>query len=245
MLASALFIAAFFASVPAGVCSGVEKRALDFWIGQWKVVHTASNMPIARSDVSRVVNGCAIEERYEQSVGPGGRPMNYSGRSYSAFNDADRKWHQFYVDTAGAAFSYLGEPSNNGLVLVATAGARATKMTLRPQKDGSVRQIGLVSADGGKTWAPNFDFTYRRRSAPKLAVGAEAPNGSCASLVPIRTGMVSRWARWPLARWASLISGAPSFERRSRGLPGPRPSAHRAARLYPLSADIFIESLRP
>jgi hypothetical protein len=92
--------------------------------------------------------------------------MNYSGRSYSAFNDADRKWHQFYVDTAGAAFSYVGAQSGNGVELVAVAGTRATRMTLTPQGDGSVRQIGQISADGGKSWAPNFDFTYRPRIVP-------------------------------------------------------------------------------
>jgi hypothetical protein len=35
-------------------------------------------------------------------------------------------------------------------------------MTYTKSADGSVRQAGLASKDGGQTWIPSFDFTYRR-----------------------------------------------------------------------------------
>lgn len=39
-------------------------------------------------------------------------------------------------------------------------------MTQAPLADGSVRQWGQVSIDGGATWSPGgYDFTYRRRAA--------------------------------------------------------------------------------
>ena len=39
--------------------------------------------------------------------------------------------------------------------------------TYSKEADGSVRQFGEQSTDKGKTWAPAFDFTYRKSaSAP-------------------------------------------------------------------------------
>jgi hypothetical protein len=34
-------------------------------------------------------------------------------------------------------------------------------MSYSQNADGSVRQFGEQSTDGGKTWSPSFDFTYR------------------------------------------------------------------------------------
>ncbi len=156
------FLAAAAAAAPVvPACGGANKHALDFWIGTWTVVDTASNTTIATSRVTPVANGCAIQERYSQSIGPGGKPMRYEGRSYSAYNDVDARWHQFYVDTAGAAFNYVGTRSGSGAIsLTAQAGKRATRMTLR-REGTTVRQIGEISSDGGATFAPNYDFTYR------------------------------------------------------------------------------------
>jgi len=36
------------------------------------------------------------------------------------------------------------------------------RMTYTQGADGSVRQAGQASKDGGRTWTPGFDFTYRR-----------------------------------------------------------------------------------
>jgi len=44
----------------------------------------------------------------------------------------------------------------------AAKGALQT-MTYRPQTDGSVRQIGVISTDGGKTWTPSYNYVYRKR----------------------------------------------------------------------------------
>ncbi|MDB5704298.1 MAG: hypothetical protein JWN66_1414 [Sphingomonas bacterium] len=51
------------------------------------------------------------------------------------------------------------------MVLSAAAGPIANRMTVAPQPDGSVRQSGVVSRDGGRTrGAPAYDLTYRRRA---------------------------------------------------------------------------------
>jgi hypothetical protein len=42
---------------------------------------------------------------------------------------------------------------------------RTNRMTYSPNPDGSVRQHGETSDDGGHTWTPDYDFTYRRAAA--------------------------------------------------------------------------------
>ena len=40
-----------------------------------------------------------------------------------------------------------------------------TRMVYTPGPDGSVRQHGETTADGGKTWTTTFDFTYRKAAS--------------------------------------------------------------------------------
>lgn len=37
-------------------------------------------------------------------------------------------------------------------------------MSYQLQADGQVRQWGVNSVDGGRTWQPSFDFLYRKVS---------------------------------------------------------------------------------
>ncbi|WP_114953115.1 hypothetical protein [Sphingosinicella terrae] len=39
--------------------------------------------------------------------------------------------------------------------------AGLARMRFTREADGSVRQVGTRSADGGATWQPSYDFTYR------------------------------------------------------------------------------------
>ena len=144
-------------------CGDVDHAALDFWVGDWTVSDTRSATTIAKSRVEKIMDGCALKETFEQTVGPGNRPIKYSGSSYTAFNNADRTWRQFYVDTAGAALSYSGKATGQGVTLEARASKAGTRMVVARQPDGSVRQTGETTRDGGMTWTPGYDFTYRRQ----------------------------------------------------------------------------------
>lgn len=146
-------------------CRDEAHRALDFWLGTWDVYDTRSDTKIAESRVETIAGDCALRETYTQSIGANGQPVDYLGTSYSALNGADGTWRQLYVDTAGAALSYTGGIQDRAMVLTARAARLGTRMTLRPQADGSVRQSGDVTKDDGVTWAPGYDFTYRRHKA--------------------------------------------------------------------------------
>jgi hypothetical protein len=163
MLLLLLAQAAVAAPPPRIDCGDAEHRALDFWIGEWTVIDTASGADVAQSRIDRGPGGCSIAEDYRQTVGPGGKPIDYHGQSFTAFNTAERRWRQLYVDTAGAVVAYEGAFEGPALMLTAPAGALATRMSLTPQSDGSVRQQGWTTSDAGRSWRPNYDFTYRRR----------------------------------------------------------------------------------
>ena len=142
-------------------CSDADHRALDFWIGDWNVAPTGSEVVVARSRIEKIA-GCAISETFEQSVGPGGKPLNYQGRSISSFVPADRNWRQFYVDSGGTAATLTGTVIDGAMVFASRAGPVHNRMTISANADGSVRQKGEFSTDA-KAWAPAYDFTYRRR----------------------------------------------------------------------------------
>ena len=146
---------------PAVDCNDADHRAFDFWIGDWNVSPAGASAVIAKSKIEKIV-GCAISETYVQTVGPGGRSLDYHGRSISSYVPADKGWRQFYVDNAGRAATLTGGVVNGTMVLSQQIPIGVTRMTLTPNADGTVRQHGELSTDGGKSWSTSFDFTYRR-----------------------------------------------------------------------------------
>ena len=83
-------------------CTDPDHRAFDFWIGEWDVFAAGSTNPVAHSRIEKIV-GCAISETFDQFTGPGNKPIDYHGRSISAYVSADKGWRQYYVDSSGTA----------------------------------------------------------------------------------------------------------------------------------------------
>ena len=107
------------------------------------------------------MKSCAIKESFDAPEAPGGA---YAGTSYSGHDRKDGKWHQLYVDVNGSVTCFTGGLEGADLVMTAPArGGALQRMTYRPHADGSVQQIGVMSADGGASWRPGYDYTYRRR----------------------------------------------------------------------------------
>jgi len=141
-------------------CADADHRAFDFWIGDWDVFATGSTTRVAHSTIEKIV-GCAISETFDQFTGPGGKPIDYHGRSISAYVPADKGWRQYYVDSGGTAAMLTGGIVDGAMVLVSKNGPVTNRMTVRRNPDGSVDQRGEFSTDDGKTWSPGYDFTYR------------------------------------------------------------------------------------
>jgi hypothetical protein len=147
---------------PAG-CSSPESRQFDFWVGRWDVFPAAHpDRKVAESLIEKLYSGCAIRENWKPPQGGGG--------SLNSYVPAEHAWRQTWIGSDGARVEFKGGWTGQAMVLTGLWPAvghpeQLSRMTFTPQPDGSVRQQGEISDDGGKTWTPSFDFIYRRVTA--------------------------------------------------------------------------------
>jgi hypothetical protein len=146
---------------PGYGCPNAEYRQFDFWVGKWTVTKTKDGTPAGSSEVVLLDKGCSLLENWTSVQGG-------SGHSINVFDQADGKWHQTWVDMTGDQVHYIGVWKDGALRYAAddvSTPQRATvkmTMTFEPRPDGTVRQSGTLSTDGGKTFQPSFDLIYTR-----------------------------------------------------------------------------------
>jgi hypothetical protein len=143
---------------PPPACAAPEHRQFDFWVGRWDVYPTGTHRLVAHSLIERLYGDCVIRENWMPVRGGGGSSLN-------TYRPGERKWHQLWADASNAWVEFTGGMEGEAMVLTAPSraanGAPAlTRMTYTRGPDGSVRQLGTQSTDGGATWQPSFDFTY-------------------------------------------------------------------------------------
>ena len=146
-------------ATPAPHCATPVYHQFDFFIGDWDTYDvTDSTKIVARNHVTRMVDGCAIREVYEQGDG-------MSGESFSTYDSSRHVWHQSWVTNRGELL--LLEGGLRGANMVFTAKEKGSdgkssliRATWIPQH-GSVRETAVRSTDGGKTWTPVFDIIFR------------------------------------------------------------------------------------
>lgn len=143
-------------------CAAPERAQFDFWVGRWDVYETGKSKLVAHSLIEKLYDGCAIRENWMPLT-------NAGGGSLSAYDTKTGGWHQTWIDSSGSIARFDGGLRGPNMVLeglwpgAITPGKDAVvRMTYTPAADGSVRQSGVQSSDGGKTWQPSFDFTYKR-----------------------------------------------------------------------------------
>ncbi len=140
-----------------------ENRQFDFWLGEWNVETTQGGVPAGQSKIELILGDCVIQENWQSDGNP------YSGKSYNIYNTALKRWEQFWVDnSAGNIFFYGG--LKDGVMdywtdEIPQPGGPALKRHLQFIKVGpdKVRQYSQGSTDGGKSWKPEYDFTYSRK----------------------------------------------------------------------------------
>ena len=161
----AIALAALQTAQPAApsppACVTPEHRQFDFWIGYWDVYQTGTERLVAHSLIERRYAGCAIRENWMPLQGQ-------DGGSFSAWRPDAGQWRQTWVDSSGGWVEFTGGMAGDAMELtgnwrgVVTPGQDGlVRMRYTREANGAIRQLGQVSTDGGATWAPNFDFTYR------------------------------------------------------------------------------------
>jgi len=142
-------------------CAEPERRALDFWLGEWDVFNP-QGQKAGVNRVEKILNGCALLENWTGSRGGSGKSLNF-------FNLSTRRWEQLWVADAGGVIKYTGDFKDGAMRFdqgehIRPDGARRrSRMTLTPLDAARVRQLIEQSSDDGKTWTVWFDATYVRR----------------------------------------------------------------------------------
>jgi len=142
-------------------CAAPERRALDFWVGDWRVEDAATGAEVGTNRITAIWGGCAILEDFTSVDG-------FRGGSLSQYDPLKKVWRLTGGGSTGAAMVFEGSVGEGGALVLTSSvnGAdgkpRTLRMILAPQADGTVRQSSDVSADGGVTWRPRYAYVYRR-----------------------------------------------------------------------------------
>ena len=159
------------ASPPVANCQVAPAyHQLDFWIGDWDTFETGQPKSAfeARTQVRAIAAGCAIHELYEQTDG-------LIGDSILSYDPVRRQWQQTWVTNRGAIMVLYGGFRGGDLILEGDShlqdGRTVRQRITWQRRGGGVREFAVASKDGGKTWEPAFDVTFRKRKAVARRVG--------------------------------------------------------------------------
>ena len=140
-------------------CSEGAYRGLDFWVGEW-AIYDQDRVRVGTNRVARTPDGCAYVETWSGTLGDGGRSLNYLDR-------VANRWKQVWIGDTGGLVEQNGAIVDGELRLQGeTAAPDGTKVLSRQilsqTSGGRLRQRAEASRDGGRTWLPQFEFTYVR-----------------------------------------------------------------------------------
>jgi tetratricopeptide (TPR) repeat protein len=136
-----------------------EYRQFDFWIGEWDVVTTQGHNPAGTSSIQLILDQCVVLENW---TGGG------TGKSFNHYDTRMKKWIQDWVDSQSNSVHFEGG-LENGVMSYFADSADAQGAPIRRHMQfikidaDHVRQFSQASSDGGKTWLPEYDFTYIRK----------------------------------------------------------------------------------
>jgi hypothetical protein len=145
-------------------CTGPEHRQFDFWVGHWDVYPTSKDNLVAHSLIEKLYGDCVVRENWMPLKGTPGGSLNHYDRDGG-------QWHQTWVDASNARVEFDGKLVDGNMVLQgfwkgANGPGKDGLVRMTYSKEGSaVRQFGEISTDGGLTWKPFFDFTYRKSAS--------------------------------------------------------------------------------
>jgi len=157
--------AAFAAEAPAPAvaprppgCTEPERHQLDFWLGDWDTFEPEGVLgeSQARAHVDSILAGCVVHELYEQTDG-------LIGDSFLSYDSITKKWQQTWLTNFGAYMFLTGTFKGGVLTLEGTSHTKTRDLPHRitwKAEHGGVRETGVMSIDGGKTWVPAFDVLF-------------------------------------------------------------------------------------
>jgi hypothetical protein len=143
-------------------CSAPEARQLDFWLGVWDCTWDGGGRGSNR--IRAVLDGCAIEERFDAAP-----TAEFRGMSLSMYVPALGRWRQTWVDNAGNHFDLVGGMEQGTMVLACEEPGTTARLRMvffnveRDRLDWRWER----SEDGGATWQTLWRIHYRRKGVPE------------------------------------------------------------------------------
>ena len=128
-----------------GPCESDERyRALDFLIGEWRLV--SGGEVVGRSRVEKLEGGCLVAETWVLEDGD-------SGRTYSSYDAAARLWRRFSVSNRGVVIRSAGSVEERSLLFrgeraAADGPPSSWRERLTPGTGGRISRTGGYSRQG-------------------------------------------------------------------------------------------------
>ncbi len=136
-------------------------REFDFWVGEWDVYQTGTKNYAGHSLIQRIAGGCAILENWDS--------QNSTGKSINFVDPVTNRWKQSWAGSySGGIQEFVNGRYQDSAMRFdfETTDPKGNKIIGRfiffNQGPDQVRQFNETSADGGKTWTPSYDFTYKK-----------------------------------------------------------------------------------
>jgi hypothetical protein len=141
-------------------CQAAEHRQFDFWIGRWEVRNPGGAV-VGTNVIESIHGGCVLRESWSGRSGS-------EGNSYNIYYAPGGRWHQTWVDNTGTLLLLDGGLDDAGaMVLEGEMAGRdgrpaRHRIAWTPLGPDRIRQLWVVSRDGGENWETLFDGDYRR-----------------------------------------------------------------------------------
>jgi tetratricopeptide (TPR) repeat protein len=140
-------------------------RIMDFWLGDWEV-YAYEGQKVGESRIQKTVNGCAIQEEYQQGDG-------FVGQNLFYYNNITGEWKMIWITGAAIALGGLKEKimaakADNGSLrfigqLPNQDGSKILdRSTITPISEERVNMVIQQSRDGGDNWVTTFSGYYQR-----------------------------------------------------------------------------------
>ena len=148
----------------AGCAADPDRRALDFWLGDWKVT-SPGRSGAGTSQVRTELGGCVVVESWSNG--------SMHGENLFAWDPGRKVWVAFIANDAGGLHVLAGHADGGGLRLEDALGAPPGstseplhRVRIVPARRDAVEQSWEKSTDGGSTWTAEYRGDYARTAKP-------------------------------------------------------------------------------
>ena len=133
-------------------------RQFDFWLGEWDCTWQADGLEHSGTNsVYADLGGMVLVENFD------GRPsLDFQGLSLSAYDRAEQRWKQTWVDSDGTYLDFVGGFEDGAMELRREAGGAVFRMRWEQIEPNGFDWSYARSEDGGETWTPLWEIGYCR-----------------------------------------------------------------------------------